>query len=134
MEFAIVVSLLFLIFLGMIEVGRALTVLGALSNAARLGARAGAITTGNYTAVTTAVTDALNQANLPAASCPVVVTVNGTAVTDDASFTAAATPGADVSVQVSIAVSTASWFPAGASFLLSSSQTLSETVVMRREG
>src|SRR5207249_341771 len=42
-EFAIVAGLLFTIFLGMIEVGRALMALAAVSNAARAGARAGAV-------------------------------------------------------------------------------------------
>jgi Flp pilus assembly protein TadG len=133
MEFAIVASLLFLIFLGMVEVGRAMMVAGALSNAARVGARAGAITDGDYSNITAAVTTALNQANLPSANCTVTVTVNGTTVTDDTTFQTAASPGTDVSVQVSVPAGNVSWFPAGTTFFLGSSQTFSGTVVMRRE-
>src|SRR5439155_2412369 len=98
-EFAIVAGLLFTIFLGMIEVGRALMALAAVSNAARAGARAGAVPTGSHTAVTDAVNSTLNGAGINVSPCPATVTVNGTVVTDDATFKAAATPGCSVSVQ-----------------------------------
>ena len=136
-EFAIVVGLLFTIFLGMIEIGRAMMVLGALSDAARSGARAGVVPSGDYTGRPPAPQSccaALDRASLANSPCPVTVTVNGTIVLDDASFNAAVLPGGDVSVTVRIPYSQASWFPAGAGFFFSSDQQLTETVVMRREG
>jgi Flp pilus assembly protein TadG len=132
-EFAIVASLLFFIFLGMIEVGRAMMVLSAVSNAARNGARAGAVTLGDYTAITTAVNSSLTQATI-SGSTTTVVMVNSTTVTDDASFRAAALPGAAISVQVSVPYGSVSWLPAGTGIFISSTQPLTETAVMCKEG
>jgi Flp pilus assembly protein TadG len=133
LEFCIVAALLFLIFLGMIEVGRAMMVLGAVANAARAGARAGGMTSGDYTAVTAAVQDALSRAKISGGQ-QVVVTVNDVTVTDDDSFRAAAVPGAAVSVTVKVPYSSVTWLPAGTQLFLSSGQVLAETAVMCKEG
>jgi Flp pilus assembly protein TadG len=93
LEFAIVSTLLFTIFLAMIEVSRALMTLAAVSNAARAGARAGAVPTGSYGAVCNAVNSNLAGAGINVAGNPTTVTINDVGVGDDASFAAAATPG-----------------------------------------
>jgi Flp pilus assembly protein TadG len=134
LEFAIVSTLLFTIFLGMIEVSRALMTLAAVSNAARAGARAGAVPTGSYTAVCDAVNASLSGAGINVAGNPTTVTINDVGVGDDNSFKAQATPGSSVAVQVRIPYSAVSWLPAGSTFFLSPNQQLVETVVMRKEG
>ncbi len=133
-EFALVVGILFTIFLGIIEIGRAIMVLGAVANAARCGARSGALSSGDYTAVRDAVTTSLDKIGIPSSAIAIIVTVDGIAVTSDATFKAAAVPGSAVAVQVQVSYSSVSWFPAGSSFFLSAKQQLSETVVMRKEG
>jgi Flp pilus assembly protein TadG len=133
LEFCIVGALLFLIFLGMIEVGRAMMALGGIANAARTGARTGATTAGTYSATVAAVQTTLAQAGLDSSS-QVTVTVNGVVVTDDASFSAHVVPGATVSVQVRVPYSSVSWLPAGTGIFLSPQQGLSETAVFCREG
>jgi Flp pilus assembly protein TadG len=130
-EFVIAATLLFVLFLGMIEVGRAMMALAALSNAARNGARAGAITMGDCTGITTAVNNSLSQSTISGAS--VTVTVDGVQVTDDASFSAAVQAGSAVAVQVSVPYQNVSWLPSGVSFFLAGSQPLTEAAVMRRE-
>jgi Flp pilus assembly protein TadG len=132
-EFAIVSSLLFVLFLGMIEIGRAMMALGAVANAARAGARAAALPGGNYSAASNAVTASLSAATI-STSPTLTVTVNGTTVTDDSSYQSAVAPGVPVSVQVSVPYSAVSWLPAGVSLFLSGNQQLTETVVMRKEG
>ncbi len=132
-EFCIVASVLFLIFLAMIEVGRAMMSLGAVANAARSAARTGATTVGTYTNTVSAAQTSLSQAGI-SATPQVTVVVNGTTVTDDSTFSANATPGVSVSVTVSVPYSGVSWLPAGTSLFLSSQQALSETSVLCREG
>ncbi len=130
-EFVLVASILFVLFLGMIEVGRAMMVLGAVGSAARSGARSGAVPSGDYSAITTAVNNSLGQSLLAGATT--TVTVNGTAVQDDTTFNAAVSSGAAISVSVSINYQQVSWLPAGTALFLSANQPLSETAVMRRE-
>jgi Flp pilus assembly protein TadG len=132
-EFCIVATLLLTLFLGMIEVGRAMMVLGAVANAARAGARAGAVPSGDYSAVTAGVQSTLDRSGITA-TAQVVVTVNGVEVTDDAAFKVSAVPGAPISVRVSVAYAGVSWLPAGTGLFLSSQQALAETAVMCKEG
>jgi Flp pilus assembly protein TadG len=129
LEFAIVAPLLLLIFIGMMEFSRAMTVLGLLANSARTGARAGAITPGTYSDARSAVQNTLSPVGLAAAN--IDVQVNGVTVTDDATFATMATPGSTVSVHVSIPYNTISWLPASR-FL--SGRTLAEVSVMQKEG
>jgi Flp pilus assembly protein TadG len=129
LEFAIVAPLLLLIFIGMMEFSRAMTVLGLLANGARSGARAGAITPGTYSDVGTAVQNVLTPVGLAGAN--IVVQVNNATVTDDATFATLATPGSTVTVRVSIPYNTISWLPASR-FL--SGRTLAEVSVMQKEG
>jgi Flp pilus assembly protein TadG len=131
LEFVIAASLLFVLFLGMIEVGRAMIALGALSSAARNGARAGALTMGDYTGITTAVNNSLSQSAISGAST--TVTVDGVAVTDDTTFGAAVQAGSAIAVQVSVPYANVSWLPSGVSFFLGGTQPLTESAVMRRE-
>jgi Flp pilus assembly protein TadG len=132
-EFCIVASVLFLIFLGMIEVGRAMMALGAVANAARSAARTGATTAGTYSNSVSAAQTTLSQAGI-SATPNVTVVVNGVTVTDDATFATNATAGVSVSVTVSVPYSGVSWLPAGTGVFLSSQQSLSETSVLCREG
>jgi len=132
-EFAIVCPIFFLIFLGMVDIGRGMMVVGAVSNAARIGARAAGVTGGSYSSTTAAVATSLSNAGLPDTTLP-TVTVNGVAVTDDASFQAAAVPGATIAVQVSLTYGSVSWLPGGASLFVGSSQPLSATCSMTKEG
>ena len=131
-EFAIVCPLLFLIFLGMVEVGRAMMVAGAVANAARVGARSAAVSGGSYSAATDAVSTVLSDAGLPYVAP--TVTVNGAAVSDDASFQDAAAPGATVSVKVALPYSSVSWLPGGGALFLSGNQSITAVTAMTKEG
>src|SRR5579884_447377 len=125
LEFAIVCPILFLIFLGMVEIGRAVMVSGSVTSAARGAARAGAVTGGSYSALTAAATASLTSAGLPSGAATVTVTVNGVTVSDDASFQAAALPGATVAVTVSVPYGRVSWLPGGVTLFLSGNRTIS---------
>src|SRR6476646_8698800 len=74
-EFAVVASLLFLLLLGIIEIGRAMMVLEMLNNAARNGARIGTLQGSDNSTVTTAVTNAL--ANAGFSGTGTTIQVNG---------------------------------------------------------
>lgn len=135
LEFAFVCPILFLIFLGMIEIGRAMMVAGTLTNTARVGARSAGVTGGSYSAATSAITNALAAAALPTDSTvTITVLVNGVAVGDDPSFQAAAVPGSTVSVSVSLSYGTVSWLPGGATLFMPADQSLTGTCSMPKEG
>src|SRR3954447_1404449 len=72
-EFAVVASLLFLLLLGIIEIGRAMMVLEMLNNAARNGARMGTLQGSSNTDVTSAVTNALANAGFSGTNTAVAV-------------------------------------------------------------
>lgn len=133
LEFAIACPLLFVIFLGMIEIGRAMMVAGSVANAARVGARSAAVSDGNYSAAAAAASQVLSDAGLPT-SATLSVTVNGVAVTDDASFQAAAVPGSTVTVKVALLYSNVSWLPGGGALFLSSGQSITGATTMTKEG
>ena len=107
--------------------------LGAIANAARSGARAGAVTSGNYTTTVAAAQAALDQAGV-GQSAQFEVTVNGVTVTDDTTFRANATPGTPVAVSVRVPYSSVSWLPSGTGLFLSSQQALTQSAVLCKEG
>lgn len=131
MEFAVVAPILFLVFFAIVEFGRAMMVLGAVTNAARAGARAGAATSGGYTSIQTGAQNAIKQSAI-SATPTIVIKVNGTEVTSSTDFTTNATTGSTITVKVSLPYSKVSWLPNGGFFL--SNVTLSETASIRREG
>ena len=130
-EFAVVLPVFVLIVFSIIEFGRAMMVLGVITNAARSGARAGVVLTGTYTTTTAAVSSTLTNGGV-SGTATITVTVGGTVVTNDTTFKAAAIAGATVSVRVSVNYSDVTWIP-GAGWYLGSA-VLTETAIMRREG
>ena len=74
----------------------------------------------------------LSDADLPNATP--TVTINGVAVDDDASFQAAAVPGATISVNVALPYSSVSWLPGGGALFLSANQSITAAAAMTREG
>ena len=133
LEFAIACPLLFLIFLGMVEIGRAMMAAGALAAAARSGARAASVTGGSYSSATGAAATVLSDADLPNSGAT-TVTVNGVVVTDDESFREAAVPGATVGVKVALPYSSVSWLPGGGVLFLSANQSIAAVCEMTKEG
>ncbi len=132
LEFAIACPLLFLIFLGMVEIGRAMMVAGSVANAARVAARSAAVSGGSYSSTLAAASAVLSDADLPNAAP--TVTIDGVAVDDDASFQAAAVPGATISIKVALPYSSVSWLPGGGALFLSGDQSIAAASTMTREG
>ncbi len=123
-EFAVVAPFLFLMVFGSIEFGRAMMAKELLANAARQGARAGAIAGKSDSDIASVVTTSLSSTGIAGASAP-TVTVNGNSVNASTAAT-----GDQVAVTVSVPVNSITWLPV--SWFLSNT-TLSETAVMRRE-
>lgn len=132
-EFAVVAPLLFLFIIGILEFGRVMMVLGVVTNASRSGARAGAVTVGDYDAVISAVNSTIARGGVSLGSQTPVVKVNDVAVTTNAAFKSEAYPGAKIEVQVNAPYANNKWIP-GTSWFLGSSANLSVTAAMRREG
>lgn len=134
-ELAVVAPFLLIIILGILEFGRVMMVLGVVTNAARGGARAGAINNGTYDNVINAVNSTVSNGGvaLGSATDKIVVTVNGTVVTDNATFATAVFGGVSIQVQVNAPYADNKWIP-GTSWFFGSTALLSETAVMRREG
>ena len=132
-EFAIACPIFFLLFLAMVEFGRAMMTAGVVANAARVGARAGAVTGGDYNDVINAANRALSDAGMPTTGA-VTVMVNGATVVDTESFAAQAVPGATVSVKVSLSYASVSWLPGGAALFLPANQNIGATCSMTKEG
>jgi Flp pilus assembly protein TadG len=118
-EFAIVAPCFFLFALGIIEIGRAMMVQTLITNAAQLGARAGALNGAQNSDVTSAVNSYLANAG-----------ISGASSTPTPSPPSSANPGQDVRVTVTIPYSSVSWLPTP-SYL--GSTTLSATALVQRE-
>ncbi len=118
-EFAVVAPVLFLLILGMIDVGRALMVQNMLTNAARDGARAASLGGATAVEVEAQVVSFLAGSNVPGSS--VTVTPNP--------LTSAAV-GDPVTVDVQVPYSAVSWLPSSFFF---KGVTLDSTIVMRSE-
>jgi Flp pilus assembly protein TadG len=103
-EFAVVALLFFVLVLAIIEFGRALMVMHLLNNAARAGARYGAlegVTTQN-------IKDNVNAAltNVGISGDNVTVQVN-----DGSADASTASQGGEITVQVTVPVSSVTWIP-----------------------
>jgi Flp pilus assembly protein TadG len=122
-EFAVVASLLFMLLLGIIEIGRAMMVLEMLNNAARSGARMGTLQGSANTDVTSAVTNALANAGFSGTST--AVSVNGATANVNT-----AVAGDSVTVTVSVPYNNVTWLPTS---MFLAGRTLGSTVVMRHE-
>jgi Flp pilus assembly protein TadG len=130
-EFAVLVPILLLLFLGIVDVGQYVNVYQTVSNASREGARVAARqSTANVSDVTTAVSDYLTgtNANLPSSAVSVSVTNAGSAVTG--TNLAAIAAGSPISVQVDVAFDSVRWLN-GFTFL--NGRTATTTTITRRE-
>ena len=107
-------------------------VAGSVANAARVAARSASVSGGSYSSAVAAASAVLSDADLPNATP--TVTINGVAVDDDASFQAAAVPGATISVNVALPYSSVSWLPGGGALFLSANQSITAAAAMTREG
>lgn len=105
-EFAVVAPIFFVLVLGMVEVGRGLMVQHLLLNAARQGCRAGILPSNGNTDISNAVSSTLAPAGITTQS--VSVTVN-----DASADASTASTGSDVTVSISVPVSSVTWLPVG---------------------
>ena len=122
-EFAFVAPVVFVLFLGVIELGRGLMVTHLLTNAARVGSRAGVIEGVSTATITNAVKSSLTGVGISGENVSVQVNDGST----DASASKA---GDEITVSASIPFSSVTWLPFG-SFL--SGKTLSGQYTLRRE-
>jgi hypothetical protein len=95
---------LFIIVLGMIELGRGFMVQHLLLGAARQGARVGILPGNGNTDISTAVGNVLTPAGITTDN--ITVTVN-----DGVMDASTATTGQDITVNVSVPANTVSWLP-----------------------
>jgi Flp pilus assembly protein TadG len=122
-EFAFVAPVVFVLFFGVIELGRGLMVVHLLTNAARVGSRAGVIEGVSTATITNAVKSSLTGVGISGENVSVQVNDGST----DASASKA---GDEITVSASIPFSSVTWLPFG-SFL--SGKTLSGQYTLRRE-
>jgi Flp pilus assembly protein TadG len=122
-EFAIVGPIVFLLFFGLIELGRGLMVVHLLTNAARVGCRVGVIEGTSTTAITNVVKNSLTGVGINAE------TVN-VQVNDGSTDASASKAGDEITVTASIPMSSVTWLPFG-SYL--SGKTLTGQYTLRRE-
>jgi Flp pilus assembly protein TadG len=113
---------LFILVLGIIEVGRGIMVIHVLTNAARVGARVGAIEGTSTSTITSAVTANLAPAGI--SSDTVTVQVN-----DGSADASTAQAGDEITVKVSVSASSVTWVPGGQHL----QGTLSGQYSLRRE-
>jgi Flp pilus assembly protein TadG len=122
LEFAIVAPVLFLIILGIIEVGRGLMVTHLLTNAARQGCRLGVIEGTSTAQISTVVLNTLKSQG-----------INGNTVTiqvnDGVADASTAQAGDEITVLITVPASQVTWLP-GARFLTGN---LSGRYTLRRE-
>jgi len=105
-EFAILVPVLLLLVFAFIDFGRGIMVTHLLTNAARIGARAGVLQGTSTSQITTAVTTYLSANGIQGDS--ITVQVN-----DGSTDASTAKSGDEITVIVSVPVSQVSWIPGG---------------------
>jgi Flp pilus assembly protein TadG len=118
-EFAVVAPVFFLFVLGVIEIGQAMMVQTVMTNAAQLGARAGALNGAQNSDVSTTVNNYLANAG-----------ISGATSTPTPSPPSSAYPGQNIQVTVTLPFSNVSWLPLP-SYL--GDTTLSATAIVQRE-
>jgi Flp pilus assembly protein TadG len=121
-ELAFVAPVVFLIVLGIFEIGRGLLVIHLLNNAAEAGCRAGIIEGQSTANIQSVVTSVLTQSGISGDTATVLVNDGST----DAS---SAQAGDEITVKVSVPISSITWVPK-ARFL---SGNLQGQYTMRRE-
>jgi Flp pilus assembly protein TadG len=122
LEFAVVAPTLFVILLGIFEVGRGIMVIHELTNAARIGCRVGAIEGTSTSTITAAVTANLSAVGI--SSDTVTVQVN-----DGSADASTAKANDEITVKVTVPASNVTWVPGG-QYLTG---TLSGQYTLRRE-
>jgi Flp pilus assembly protein TadG len=129
-EFAVVASLLFVLILGIIEMGRAMMVLEMLNNAARNGARVGSLQGAVKSDVTDPTSGAIAQAlaNSGINGWTATVSDNGTALANASDSTGVS--GDTLTVTVQVPYNNVTWLPTS---MFLAGRTLGSTVVMRHE-
>jgi Flp pilus assembly protein TadG len=118
-EFALVAPIFLLFVVGSIELGRAIVVQEALTNASREGARVGTLDGSLTTDVDSAVNSYLSGMSISGATTTVSPTNPGTSPA-----------GTQVTVSVSIAYASVSWVPSP--WFLKNSTLTAETVMQRQ--
>jgi Flp pilus assembly protein TadG len=121
-EFAIVAPALFVVILGIFELGRGIMAIHALTNAARVGCRVGAIEGTSTSTITSAVTANLTAAGI--SSDTVTVQVN-----DGSADASTAKANDEITVKVTVPASSITWVPGGQHL----TGTLSGQYTLRRE-
>jgi Flp pilus assembly protein TadG len=121
-EFAVVGTVMFVFILGLVEVGRAFMVVHLLTNAARQGCRIGVLPGKANSDVIGTVNTTLTAQGIRGDTATVQVN-------DNTGDVANATSGDEVTVIVSVPVSSVTWLP-GTGFLQG---TLSSRYTLRRE-
>lgn len=121
-ELAVVAPIVFLIILGIIEVGRGLMVVHLLNDAAQAGCRQGIIEGKSTSDIKTKVVDALNRAGVSGETATVQVN-------DGSADASTAVVGDEITVIVQVPISKVSWVPVPR-FLTG---TLQGQYTMRRE-
>jgi Flp pilus assembly protein TadG len=124
-ELAVILLVLGVIVVGMLEMGRALSVRATLSDAARRGCRAAILPSGTNTTISAQVDKVLKDHNIAPRDATIKVKVND--VVADAST---ARQNDKISVAVSISVSKICWI---SPHFFSGSSIESETTVMMRQ-
>jgi Flp pilus assembly protein TadG len=122
LEFAMVAPALFVLILGIFELGRGIMVIHALTNAARIGCRVGAIEGTSTSTITAAVTANLTAVGI--SSDTVTVQVN-----DGSADASTAKAGDEITVKVTVPASSVTWVPGGQHL----TGTLSGQYTLRRE-
>jgi Flp pilus assembly protein TadG len=125
-EFAVLAPFLFLLAMGALEVGRAIIVRQALTDAARKACRTGILPGKADADIAADANNILTDNNIPTSAATIVIQVNGTSV--DAG---AAQLGDQISVKVSVPYSKVAWTPL---FFFNGASIDSETLVMMRQG
>ena len=125
-EFAVLAPFLFFLAMGALEVGRAIIVRQALTDAARKACRTGILPGKANADITADASNILTDNNIPTSAVTITILVNGTSA--DAG---AAQQGDQISVKVSVPYSQVAWTPL---FFFNGASIDSETLVMMRQG
>jgi Flp pilus assembly protein TadG len=131
-EFAVVAPILFLMLMGMFEIGRGLMVTELLTAGARAGARVGMIPGKSSTDVSTAAVTYMSTVGITGDSATVYV--NDVAVSGSGTDPLTNAPsGSEVTVKLTVPVNKITWMPPGIFLGAASTLSLKGQFTLRRE-
>jgi Flp pilus assembly protein TadG len=133
LEFAVVAPVLILLFMGMLEIGRAIMVVNLVNTAARDGARRAALSNATAADVIATTRQSLSRSSVSSTNLTITVVsdANEDGTTENVTDLSTVPTGRPVGVRINVPFQDIGWL--GRSLFIPSTRNLTDVALMRRE-